>query len=53
MWANFNTKRLLLKLERTDFRLGRANLGPDRDDSNLRDVMTSIGLRWRGLICRQ
>ena len=32
-----------MKLERTDFRLGRVNLGADRGDMVLRGAMSSIG----------
>ena len=43
----FNTdlmaKRVVFKFERTDIRLDRANLGPDRGDLNQRRVMSSIG----------
>ena len=42
-WAYFMTKRVVSKFERTDNRLGRPNLKPDRGDLDQRRVMSSIG----------
>ena len=42
-WAYFTTKRVVSKFKRTDKRLGRATLGPDRGDVGQRRVMSSIG----------